>query len=175
MSRSNPFKKKPRAAKKTFLVYGEGLGEEMILKHFKSEYSCDNGISFKVQSGAGGDASNIIVDATKIPGSYHSKIVVLDNDKPLKEMERARARARSEGITLIENTPCLEAVLLTTLDANTPKGKTSSWYKKKFQSTYIPKKKRSDPNEYTKNFPKALLETMRSKVVELDAMITLFE
>jgi len=39
MSRTNPFKKKRRAAKTTMLVYGEGQAEEMFLKHLRSLYA----------------------------------------------------------------------------------------------------------------------------------------
>ena len=93
MSRTNPFKIKRRRANKTLLIFGEGLGEEIFLKHLKSIYACDCNVAITIKKGKGGDVKSIVVDASKIPGAFDRKIVVLDNDKSVEEMKKARQEA----------------------------------------------------------------------------------
>jgi hypothetical protein len=156
MSRTNPYKKKKRQASKTLLVFGEGFNEEMFLKHLRASYSYESNVAITVKKGKGGDAQNIIIDADKILGSYDRKIVVLDNDKSKVEMLKARKEAQDRNIELIENTPCLESLLLSILEKK-PSGKTSAWCKSEFEEKYLDQKKRGEPNEYIKLFPKKLL------------------
>jgi hypothetical protein len=73
-------------------------------------------VAVKVRRGKGGDAVSVVVDAINTPGSFDRRIVVLDNDKPKSEMEKARREARIKNVELIENNPCLEAFLLSILN-----------------------------------------------------------
>ena len=170
MSRTNPYKKKRRQANKTLLVFGEGLDEEMFLKHLKSLYSFESNFAITVKKGKGGDAKNIVIDADKIPGAFGRKIVILDNDKPPAEMNKARQEAKKRHIELIENTPCLESLLIEILDKK-PIGKNSQWCKDEFESRYFNKKKRGESSEYTKLFPRELLDVRMLKIPELNKLI----
>jgi hypothetical protein len=174
MSRTNPYKKKKRQANKTLLVFGEGFGEEMFLKHLKSLYSYKSNVAITIKKGKGGDAKNIVIDAAKIPGAFDRKIVILDNDKTKTEMAKARQEAKNRGIELIENTPCLEHLLVSILDEK-PSGKNSNWCKGEFESKYIDKKKRGEPSEYIKLFPKKLLDDKRSEISGLNKLILIME
>jgi hypothetical protein len=174
MSRTNPYKKKRRRVNKTLLVFGEGLGEEMFLKHLKKLYSFNNGIAITIKKGKGGSARNIVVDASKTSGDFDKKIVVLDNDKPKKEMLEARREAKKRKIKLIENTPCLEFILLSVFNKE-PKEKLSLYYKHKFESKYIKKKKRTNLKEYDKIFPKKILDSGRLKIPSLHKLILIME
>jgi len=174
MSRTNPYKKKRCQANKTLLVFGEGLGEGMFLKHLKSLYSYKSGVAITVKGGRGGSAHNIVIDADKVPGAFGRKIVVLDNDKTKAEMTNSRQEAENRSIELIENTPCLESLLLTILDKK-PAGKSSDWCKSEFEAKYLERKKRGEPDEYEKLFPKKLLETKRSDISELNKLILVME
>jgi hypothetical protein len=174
MSRTNPLKKKKRQANKTLLVFGEGYDEEMFLKHLKAIYSYKSNVAISVKKGKGGDAQNIVIDADKIPGAYDRKVVILDNDKEKAEMVKARQEAENRNIELIENTPCLEHLLISILDKKMT-GKNSAWCKSEFESKYIDKKKRGEPNEYVKLFPKKLLEARRLKIIELNKLILIME
>lgn len=177
MSRTNPFKKKRRAASQILLMYGEGLEDETFLKYLKSIYhSRDTGTSIKIYNGRGGNPSSVIIRAVHEPGGYSHRIVVLDNDKGASEMQQARQEAISRSIDLIENTPCLEAILLAILnDGKNYSDKQSSWCKSEFESNYLDEKKRTEINEYGKIFPKMLLDIQRSKVSELNKLIALME
>lgn len=174
MSRTNPYKKKRRAADKTLLMYGEGLAEEMFLKHLRSLYSRDSGVSVVVRNGRGGNAVDIVLNASKEPGDFDRRIVVLDNDKGSSEMNEARIEAGRRNIEIIENTPCLEALLLSILENSSSTAiRASDWYKKEFESKYLDKKKRTDSREYETLLPKDLLEKRRSKLPALNAILTL--
>lgn len=172
MSRSNPYKKKQRFAKKTILVFGEGLGEEMFLRHLKSLYARDTGVQVKICRGKGGSADRIVIDADKLLGAFDKRVVVFDCDKVKAEMEKARKEAEIRGIILLEHKPCLESVLLAILNDGKMVGvKNSDWCKKEFESKYLEKKKRSELKEYEKLFPKSLLDRQRKKIVELGRMV----
>jgi len=176
MSRTNPYKKKRRVASRTLLMYGEGLGEEIFLKYLKGLYARDSGVAITIRNGKGGNAVNIIIDASNMPGDFDKRVVVLDNDKGGTEMQQARQEATNRGVELIENTPCLEAVLLAVLnDGKNYSDKQSAWCKQKFQSDYLDKKKRTELSEYDKVFPKTLLDKQRAKIHELEKIIFTME
>lgn len=174
MSRTNPNKKKRRSASRTLLVYGEGLGEEMFLKYLRGLYSKNSGVEVKIRNGKGGTPINIVISAVNEPGSFDRKVVVLDDDKSQQEMNLARVEAKKREIELIENLPCLEATLLSIVrNGQSFSNKTSAWCKSEFESNYLDKKKRTDVGEYTKFFSKNLLDSQRSKVSELNILISL--
>ncbi|MBP7805083.1 MAG: hypothetical protein KA052_02620 [Candidatus Pacebacteria bacterium] len=176
MSRTNPYKKKRRSASRTLLMYGEGLGEEMFLKHLRGLYSRDSGVAVTIRNGKGGTAPNIVTNAANEPGAFDRRIVILDNDKNEQEMKQARTKAREKGVELLENSPCLEATLLAILRAGQSfSRKTSAWCKNEFESNYLDKKKRTEIGEYDKIFPKTMLDTQRANVPELNAFISMME
>ncbi len=176
MTRSNPYKKKPRSAKKTVLIFGEGLGEEIFLKYLKSLYAQNTGVEAKISRGKGGSADGIVIDAGNLPGAYAQRMAVLDCDKSKIEMNKARKEAATREILLLENKPCLEAVLLAILsNGKVIYSKGSATCKKEFESKYISKKKRGELKEYAKLFPKSLLDKQRIKVTELDKMISFIQ
>lgn len=176
MSRTNPYKKKRRVASQILLMYVEGLGEEIFLKYLRGLYARDSGVVVTIRNGKGGNVVNIIIDASNALGDFDKRVVVLDNDKGDTEKQRARREATKRGIELIENTPCLEAILLAVLnDGKNYSDKQSGWCKKQFQSKYLDKKKRTELNEYGKMFPKTLLDEQRKKISELEEIISTME
>lgn len=176
MSRTNPFKKKHRAASRTLLMYGEGLEDEIFLKHIRSLYSRDSGVGVKIRNGKGGHPVDVIINAANEPGDYDQKIVILDNDFPEADMRLARQEAEKRNIILLENTPCLEALLLAILnDGKSYADKQSLWCKKEFESKHLDSKKRTDIREYEKLFSKIKLDAVRSKIPELNMIISLME
>lgn len=176
MSRSNPYKKKRRSASRTLLMYGEGLGEEMFLKHLRGLYSHDSGVAVTIRNGKGGTPANIIANAVNEPGAFDRRIVILDNDMGEPTMIRARADAIQNGVELLENSPCLEATLLSILKPGQSfANKTSAWCKSEFESNYLDKKKRTELGEYIKIFPKTTLDTQRTNITELNTLISLME
>lgn len=176
MSRSNPGKKKQRAAKQTLLMYGEGAAEEAFLKYLKSHYARDTGVAITIRNGKGGDPESIVRNAVREPGAFDRCVVVLDNDKPEQEMRAARQIADSSNIVLVEQAPCLESILLSILNNGTSyERRPSAWCKNEFESRYIEKKRRRDVRAYQDVFPKELLDTRRTQVDTLNVLITFME
>jgi len=176
MSRTNPNKKKRRSANKTVLIYGEGLAEEIFIKYLRGIYTFNTNVAITVRRGKEGTADGIVMHAHKTQGAFNKRIVVLDNDKPKREMEKARILGNEENIILCKNTPCLESLLLSILNKGKSfANKTSNWCKKEFESRYIDNKKRGDSDCFTKLFPKKLLNEMRRKIPELDNIVCIME
>ncbi len=173
MSRTNPYKRKQRQANRTLLIFGEGMNEEMFLKHLHKLYCLDTNVAVRIKKGKGGDPVSIVLDADRVPGRFDRRIVLLDNDKAKSKIERARKTARDRGIELIENTPCLEYLFLSILDS--AKDINSAECKKIFEAKYINKKKRRELCEYNKIFPKELLNKKRKTVKTLDYIIKIME
>ncbi|HUV46849.1 MAG TPA: hypothetical protein VMW29_01825 [Candidatus Bathyarchaeia archaeon] len=174
MSRTNPYKRKRRSASKTILIYGEGLDEETFLKHLRGIYSKNKNIAITIRKGKGGSVSNLVMDAYKSYGVFNKKAVVLDNDRGVREMRKAREEAKKKCIELYEHTPCLESVFLSIMtDGKSFKNKPSNWCKQEFKSKHLARKKRNDLKEYTKLMPKKLLDKQITKIPELKKLISL--
>ncbi|MFA4817152.1 MAG: RloB domain-containing protein [Parcubacteria group bacterium] len=170
-------KKQIRKAKYTILFFGEGLAEEVFLKYLRKAYAARNsGVAVKIRNGQGGSADGIVQRAGLHPGSFDRRVVVLDNDKPRAEMEKARKLAKDGDVSVIENNPCLEALLLRILSkVKFLENKDSKYYKKEFEKKYICKNKRCDIDEYEKIFPKNILDSSRKKIKELGEIIGFME
>lgn len=176
MSRTNPYKKKRRSAKQTLLMFGEGLGEEMFLKHLRGLYAKNSGVSVMIRKGKGGTPKNIVIDAANEFGDFHRRVVILDNDRGEQQMREARTEAGKRNIQLVEHTPCLEALLLEIIrNGQEFQGKTSAWCKREFETNYIEKKKRGETREYEKIFPKSLLDQARTGTQALERIIAFME
>lgn len=175
MSRTNPFKKKRRSAKTAMLVYGEGQSEEIFLKYLRKVYTRDSGVAITIKKGKGGTPEGVVKSAINYAGDFDRKIVVIDNDKSKTEMVKARGKAKEHNIELIENTPCLEALLLNILKDIDFGSKSSAWCKREFENKYIAKKQRTETHRYEKLFPKKHLEKQRKKITVLDQIISTME
>lgn len=176
MSRTDLYKKKHRIARHTLLLYGEGLGEEVFLKHLRYLYSRNTGVGVIIRNGKGGNARSIVIGAVNEPGDFNYRVVVFDNDKGKKEVSQALDEAKKRCLGIIQNSPCLEALLLSILRPNQDFSmRGSGWCKNEFETCYIPKKKRTDKSEYEKLFTKQLLDARRRILPQLDALIVLME
>lgn len=173
MSRTNPYKLKRRQANKTLLIFGEGFSEEIFLKYLRSTYSFNKNVAITIKRGKGGTPYNVVLDANKLPGAFDRKVVIIDNDKPKIEIQKARIIAKEKNIELIENTPCLESLFITILDKKY--NQNSDWFKHEFESKYLDKKKRDELNEYIKLFPQKLLDKKKNEISELKKLILIME
>lgn len=176
MSRTNPYKKKRRSANRTLLIYGEGLNEEIILKYLRGIYSYNKNVAITIKRGKGGTAYGLVIETDKTQGAFDARVAVLDNDKRPSEMQKAREEANSRNIKLVEHTPCLESVLLSIICIGQGfKEKSSAWCKEEFESKYLDKRERTEFNELVKLFPKSLLEARRTKISELEKLLSIME
>lgn len=176
MSLIKSYGRKHRSVKKTFLIIGEGLGEVVFLKHLKSLYSLDNNTDVRIRKGKGGSAESVVIDACLYRGDFFKRSVVIDNDRGEEMMKKAREEAEKRGINVIENLPCLEALLLSILEnAKQFDKETTKWCKKEFHSKYLDEKTRRDPEKFAAKFPKSLLDKQQLKIPMLKTLILLVQ
>lgn len=175
MSRTNPQKKKRRATKFTVLFYGEGQADQIFLKYLRRLFAYNQGVEVKIRKGKGGAPSEIVNTAIKCPGTFNKRIVLIDADKSIPEINIAQKIAQSQKLPLIINRPCLEALLLRILTSKNYSTKKASWCKSEFERKFISKKQRSEIHVYQKYFPKDLLNAQRKKIAILDRIISSME
>lgn len=150
-------------------------GGRDVFEAFKRSLCYNSGIAITIKKGKGGTPEGIVKSAINYSGAFDRKIVVVDNDKSKIEMQKARKKAKEYNIELIENTPCLEAMLLSILESKNFHSKSSAWCKREFEKKYIEKKQRSELHRYGELFPKATLEKSRREVVILNQLISPME
>lgn len=158
---------KKRIIKKTTLFFGEGLLDSLFLKYLKSIYTSEK-INITIRGGRGGDAKKIVKDCIKVFGDFNKRAVLLDNDKPVKEVLGARKIAEDNNIIVIENTPCLEALFLSILDKDY-ENKNTKWFKKEFEKYH--KKEIQSFYDFNKIFPKEIIEEKKEKISNLKLII----
>lgn len=176
MTRSNLNKRKPRAAQKTLLIYGEGSREAAFINYLKRLYARNSGIAVTANSNNGGAPIDIVSKANKYSCDFDYCAVIIDNDREESEVIEAKEYADANSIEVIQNTPCLEATLLSIFSPQQSfENKSSQWCKKEFEKEHIRSEKRGDPREYEKVFPKSLLDKHRLQIPELDRLIALID
>ena len=174
MLRKNQRKSIRKKQKRTILFYGEGASENVFLRHLKKNYANDPGIKITIKNGNGGSPDVVVRKAINREGDFGLRVVVVDSDRP--EIKKAREIAEEKGICLIENDPCLEALLLRILDIKKlPENKKSGFYKREFEKKHICENKRCDIDEYAKIFPKKVLDSRRKEIGELGRIIGFME
>lgn len=173
MSRTNPFVRKPRKANRTVLAIGEGKTEGAFLRFLKKRYcKIDNGIAVKIIDARGGDPRCVIDYAIKQTqnAEYDCVFVLLDADRPCPDTHKKKARKKN--IELIWCRPCIESLLLQILepgfDGST---KTAVNCKQLFETKYLDKKAKLEPENYEALFGLELLERRRSEISELNNII----
>lgn len=104
--------RRPRAVRRTLLIVGEGLAEEVFLRHLKRVY-VERGhktITVKNAKGKGGGHVLAYTAGQRKAADYDQVAALLDTDADWND-ER-RALAQRQRIHVFEATPCLEALLL---------------------------------------------------------------
>ena len=174
MPRKKQQKSIRKKQKRTILFYGEGASENVFLRHLKNIYANDLGIKITIKNGNGGSPDMVVRKAINREGDFGIRVVIVDSDRP--EIEKAREIAGEKGIHLLENEPCLEALLLRILNIGKfTENKSSKYYKKEFEKKHICENKRCDIDEYAKIFLKKVLDSRRKEIGELDRMIGFVE
>lgn len=153
---------------------GEGLHEAAFLKYLRSVYSRNTDVKVKIIQAKGGFPGSVVQTAINAEGSYDKKVVMLDNDRPYNEMVAAQKLARMKNIELIENTPCLEATLLSILGFQRTFS-TSDEYKDAFETRYLSRDKRCEWREYENVFSRQTLDNNGASVLNLGRLIQLMQ
>lgn len=171
-------KRRIRHAQKANLFVGEGLTEKVFLGYLKSIYhKRECGTNVKIESGDGGSPKSIVDKTKRIMqfASYDDVFILLDDDIPCPD--NLVSQAAKNRISISCSSPCIEGLFLDILQHSGFNSATSrsSECKKVFHQNYIPEKKKYQKDNYTRVFPKSLLEKQRKKIPLLDVIIKVFE
>lgn len=167
MSRSNPFKRKPRAARHTTLIVVEGETDEVFLKHLKIHFGKDSGSRVTVKS-ARGNADAVLKAAIHSFEAFDRRVVLFDND--WQPQARHLAAAKKRKIQLLRCTPCIEGLLLAVLGEKSS-GNSAECKRRLEQMTG---QSLTDLQTYRKYFPPTILEARASELETLRALLNLF-
>ncbi len=166
--------RKQRAAKIPVLIYCEGKHDATFVRYLQRVYAPANERnSFDVKPGVGGGAISVVRNAQRVEGDYALRVAKFDNDRGDDELKAALAECRESLLPCI-CTPCIEATMLEVLEGKSYGDITTAACKRQFH-TYIPEDRRLDIEQYARLFPRELLESARSRVKALDAIIRVFE
>lgn len=145
------FKKKVR---KSHLIWGEGLEDKALFKHFLRELKADEKESVYIHPGCGtgGSARDVIDSAVREIGNFNKRLIILDrDDKSEKEIQEITNYVLKKGINVHFVTPCLEAVILHILAPSAKWKKLSTQdCKHEVEVNHIARKKRTDEHAYKK-------------------------
>ena len=110
----------PRSVRRTALIVGEGLAEEVFLSHLKHLVAQRGQQSIAVKSAKGKGGRHVLDVALRQwrVADYDRVAVLLDTDTDWDDAQRARARKAK--VEVFESSPCLEAMLLSILKRPVP-------------------------------------------------------
>jgi hypothetical protein len=167
VSRSNPFKRKPRAARHTTLVVVEGETDEVFLKHLKINFGKDGGSRVTVRS-AHGNGDAVLKAAMHSFEAFDRRVALFDNDwQPQGGHLKAATKRKIQALRCF---PCLEGLLLAILGEKPPRS--SAECKQQLQQRIG--QSLTDPQTYNFHFPLAVLAARAPKLEPLGALLELF-
>jgi len=166
-------KQKTRSVRRTTLIYCEGAHDQTFVRHLVDVYAAAGRVNGRVnvKRGRGGSPDSLIIELTRVSGSFDRRLLKADKDRARAEIEKAEYLSNKEGIPIIWSKPCIEALLLTILDGKDYSGYQSKTCKQHFEARYIAADKRTDSRAYEKVFTVDVLEEARKRVPELDELI----
>lgn len=171
--------KNTRSLPKRLLMYTEGKHEKAFLNYLKQYLYKDTvrgcGQQTDIIASAddeGGSPQVVLEEAitmaqqNKNRRKYNKIIVIVDRDRMgnKNEVAKLKKQAKENNVTLVVFEPCLEALLLSIIDGSKDLHNEKCWkLKKRFESKYLSRVKRSRAENYKLYFPLEKLEKTRKK------------
>jgi hypothetical protein len=155
---------------KTVLLVCEGYAEIELARVIRDLYlprGCGVSLRAENRRGYGGAAALELAIQRQRVGDYDHYAVLVDTDAHWSNVERQLAVAN--GITAIECTPCLEAILLK-LDHQRFHERTSD-NKAEFERVYGGSAHR--PGVIQRNFPRSKFDDARQRIPTIDRLLAL--
>lgn len=157
-----------RRTNHTLLLVCEGYAEVELARFIRDCYlprDCGIALSYENARGSGGaHALDLIVERQR-QTVFDAYGVLIDTDSNWDDDERRRAQ--NAGIVCIENTPCIEATLLTV--AGHKARPTSRENKQEFERLYGSPAHR--PGVIARHFNVELLNAARTRVIAIDQFL----
>lgn len=169
MSRSNPWKQKPRHTRHTTLIVVEGDTELALVNYLKGLCGRNCGTRVTPENAHGGSGDVVLKLAIKLSKPFDVSACLYDTDRAPKVKKSIR-KAKQLGIIEIQSTPCIEALLLEILGKKVPA--TTDECKRAMQQI-VGSDSLTDVSTFEKYFPQDLIERQRANVSQLDALLGL--
>lgn len=156
-----------RQLRRTALLVGEGLAEEVFLRHLKAIY-VERGVKTVTVKNAKGKGGKQVLDYTiaqRKVADYDQEAALLDTDTNWADVQRVHARRNR--VIIFEAAPCLEALLLR-VAGQQPPGRTAECkqiFEQRFGSAA------HEERVYERHFPREVLEAARARVPVLQQLI----
>ncbi|MBV2204221.1 MAG: hypothetical protein KUL87_02275 [Pseudomonas sp.] len=164
--------RKQHRVRRTLLVVGEGDSEEAFLKHLRDLYcGGGGGVAVTVRNAHGKGPENVVDHTIRQARtySYDGHVAFLDTDIPWTD--KLKKEARKAAIEMVGSSPCLEGLLLSILGKRPPE-KSDACKKHIKQLLDLDLTERAS---YGAAFSKAVLESARTRLPELDRLLRLYE
>jgi hypothetical protein len=120
MSRSNPWKKKPRYTQHTTLIVVEGDTEFYFVQHLRKICGRNCGTRVTIENVHGGSGDHVLKQAIKKGKDFDARACLYDTDRAPK-VKTVIGKAKRMGIVEIASIPCIEAFLLELLGQSVPR------------------------------------------------------
>jgi len=158
----------PRAQRRTALLVGEGLAEQVFLSHLKALYVARGTKSVTVKNAKGKGGAHVLDFALRQwqQAAFDEAAVMLDTDVQWGEPQRAKARQKK--VQVFEATPCLEALLLQIDRPGVPAGDAAA-LKRQFVQRFGAEAHK--PDIYECHFGQAVLDAAAKRLSVLAALI----
>ena len=169
MSRSNPWKQKPRHTRHTTLIVVEGDTELALVNYLKALCGRNCGTRVTPENAHGGSGDVVLKLAIKLCKAYDARACMYDMDRA-PETKKYIRKAEQIGIQEIKSTPCIEALLLEILGEKVPASTDAC---KRAMQRIVGDDSLTEIATFEKYFPKDLIQRRRSEVSELGALMRL--
>lgn len=169
MSRSNPWKQKPRHTRHTTLIVVEGDTELALVNYLKALCGRNCGTRVTTENAHGGSGDFVLNQAIKLCKAYNARACLYDTDRAPK-VKKHILKAKQLGIQKIKSTPCIEALLLEILEEKVP---ASTEDCKRVMQRIVGNDSLTEVATFEKYFPEQLIERRKSEVSQLGALMEL--
>ncbi|MEM7790240.1 MAG: hypothetical protein AAF546_02460 [Verrucomicrobiota bacterium] len=167
MSRSNPWKQKPRHTRHTTLLVVEGDTELAFVNYLKRLCGRNCGTRITLENAHGGCGDVVLKLAIKLSSPYAACACLYDNDRSPK-LKKLIRKAKQLGIIEIPSTPCIEAFLLEILGEKTPANSDEC---KRTILRIVGSDSLTEVATFEKYFPKDLIDRQRANIDQLDTLL----
>lgn len=169
MSRSNPWKQKPRHTRHTTLIVVEGDTELALVDYLKGLCGRDCGTRVTTENAHGGSGDTVLKLAIKRCKPFDVSACLYDMDRAPTVKKDIR-KAKQLGIQEIKSTPCIEALLLDILGKKVPAATEDC---KRAMQRIVGDDSLTEVATFEKYFPQDLIERRKSEVSQLSALMGL--
>lgn len=171
MSRSNPWKQKTRQTRHTTLIVVEGDTELALVKHLRALCGRNCGTRVTIENAHGGGGDSVLKKAIQLGKDFDACACLYDMDRAPSQ-KGLMCKADRMGITEIQSTPCIEALLLEVLNQPIPE---DTELCKRAMQRIIGTAPLTSVDTFEQHFELDLLERQRDSITSLDQLLRMIK